>query len=153
MAAALGKESDEAERSGQFDPTSIEDARKRIRVGIVLRQGQRSFRKALMKAYRGRCAMAGCDCPDALEAAHIHPYRGDETNHVNNGLLLRADLHTLFDLGRITINPQNYNIMVAGALRKTVYGKFHGSKLHLPKDSSLRPNIEVLAKHHQMARQ
>jgi hypothetical protein len=52
MARALEKESQEAEESGEFDPTSIEDARKRIRAGIILRQGQRSFRLALIKSLR-----------------------------------------------------------------------------------------------------
>jgi hypothetical protein len=64
MATALEHESQEAERRGQFDPASIEDARRRIRVGIILRQGQHSFRMALMKAYSGRCAMSDCDCLD-----------------------------------------------------------------------------------------
>lgn len=147
MATALEKESSEAERSGQFDPTSIEDARKRIRAGIILRQGQRSFRMALMKAYGGRCAMSDCDCPEALEAAHIHPYRGDETNYVTNGLLLRADLHTLFDLGKISVNAKDYTIIISDALRKTVYGRLHEAKLRLPKNPTLKPNDEVLKKH------
>jgi putative restriction endonuclease len=91
--------------------------------------------------------MSDCNCIDALEAAHIHPYRGDETNHVTNGLLLRADLHTLFDLGKISVNVKGYTIIVSDLLRKTVYGKLHGADLHLPKNSTLRPNVEVLKKH------
>jgi hypothetical protein len=151
MVTALEREAHEAERSGQFDPTSIEDARKRIRAGIILRQGQRSFRTALMKAYNGRCAMSECDCPEALEAAHIHPYRGEETNHVVNGLLLRADLHILFDLGQISVSLKDYKIIVSDTLRKTVYGKLHGAPLKLPKDPALRPNVEVLKKHRLIA--
>jgi len=151
MTTALEHESVEAERSGQFDPESIEDARKRIRAGIILRQGQHSFRTALMKAYGSRCAMSDCDCPNALEAAHIHPYRGDETNHVTNGLLLRADLHTLFDLGKISVDPKNYTIIVSDTLRNTVYGKLHGADLHVPKNSAHRPNMDVLKKHRQVA--
>ena len=100
-----------------------------------------------MKAYNGRCAMSDCDCTEALEAAHIHPYRGRETNHVANGLLLRADLHTLFDLGRIGVNPKDYTIIVSDALRKTVYGRLHGKPLKLPKYSTLRPDLKVLKRH------
>ena len=55
------------------------------------------FRDALIGAYAGRCAITGCSVLDILEAAHITPYLGPDTNHVTNGLLLRADLHTLFD--------------------------------------------------------
>ncbi|WP_200883691.1 HNH endonuclease [Archangium violaceum] len=50
-------------------------------------------------AYGGRCALTDCEEPRVLEAAHIFPYHGPQTNHVTNGLLLRADLHVLFDLG------------------------------------------------------
>ena len=42
--------------------------------------------------------MTGCDVVQALDAAHISPYLGDQSNHVTNGVLLRADIHTLFDL-------------------------------------------------------
>ncbi|MDZ7808966.1 MAG: HNH endonuclease signature motif containing protein [Arhodomonas sp.] len=51
------------------------------------------FGETLIEAYEGRCAITGCNMLDVLEAAHIHPYRGDATNHPSNGLLLRADLH------------------------------------------------------------
>src|SRR5205823_2979542 len=81
-----------------FDPISIEDGRRRIQAS---RQGQFAFRAALIEAYGGRCAMTGCDILEVLEAAHIVPYRGPSTNAVSNGLLLRADIHTLFDLGLI----------------------------------------------------
>ncbi|MEG8052564.1 HNH endonuclease signature motif containing protein [Sphingomonas aerolata] len=90
--------------SGPFpDPTSIEDGRKKIERMVTLRQGQPAFRKALMDAYERRCAVTGCTIDDVLEAAHISPYLGEHTNHVTNGLLLRADIHTLFDRGLIKV--------------------------------------------------
>ncbi|EAN8121017.1 HNH endonuclease, partial [Salmonella enterica] len=52
-----------------------------------------------------------------LEAAHIHPYLGEKTNVVSNGLLLRADVHTLFDLGLLWVNPADLRIGIAEALR------------------------------------
>jgi hypothetical protein len=147
MTTEMERESVLAEKSREFDPESITDARKRIRAGIISRRGQRSFRIALMKAYDSRCAMSDCDCPDALEAAHIHPYRGDETNHVTNGLLLRADLHTLFDLGQISVDSNKSTIIVSEALRTTVYGNLHGVELHVPTSPAKRPNVAVLEKH------
>ena len=78
-----------------FDPSNIEDARKRISRMIAQRRGQSAFRNNLFDAYGGRCAITGCEVPDVLEAAHIFPYRGEDTNKVVNGLLLRADVHTL----------------------------------------------------------
>ncbi|WP_169719739.1 HNH endonuclease, partial [Novosphingobium acidiphilum] len=56
-----------------------------------------------MKAYDGKCAVTSCAIEPLLEAAHIHPYLGPKTNHVTNGMLLRADIHTLFDLGLLAI--------------------------------------------------
>lgn len=151
MTRLIENESGKADKQGEFDPSTIEDARKRIRAGIILRRGQPKFRMKLLNAYGSRCAISDCDCVDALEAAHIHPYWGDETNHIANGLLLRADLHTLFDLGKIAVEPRNYTILVASELRKTIYGQFHGKRLRVPHQRSDRPNTEVLTKHKEMA--
>lgn len=81
--------------SSQFDPKSVEDGREKIAVSIVKRRGQPEFRRKLLTVYQGRCAISGTDAVEALEAAHIVPYKGAATNHPTNGLLLRADLHTL----------------------------------------------------------
>jgi putative restriction endonuclease len=70
------------------------------------RRGQRAFRDALRRRYGGRCAVTGCTVLDLLEAAHIKPYRGDRDNNPQNGLLLRADIHTLFDLDLLGIEPE-----------------------------------------------
>ena len=86
-----------------FDPTNIADARERISRSITLRRGQRLFRNDLIVAYAGKCAVTNCSVIDVLEAAHIHPYRGPDTNKVPNGLLLRSDIHTLFDCGLLAI--------------------------------------------------
>jgi hypothetical protein len=85
----------EKEEEGAFSPSGLEDARKRIIAAIVVRQGQSAFRAELLAAYQGTCAVTGCDVVEALEAAHIVPYLGPDTNHVRNGLLLRGDIHTL----------------------------------------------------------
>ena len=70
---------------------------------VALRQGQPQFRKSLLTAYRSRCAITGTAVESVLEAAHIWPHKGEQTNEVWNGLLLRADLHTLFDLLHLTV--------------------------------------------------
>ncbi|EJT85993.1 putative restriction endonuclease [Pseudomonas putida S11] len=78
---------------GEFNPDDLSDARTRTLASIVRRRGQPQFRKQLLKAYQGRCAITACSLQQVLEAAHIHPYLGDATNVVSNGLLLRADVH------------------------------------------------------------
>jgi putative restriction endonuclease len=131
----------------QFDPANIIDGRERIVAQIVLRRGQPEFRRRLLEAYRGRCAISGCDAVEALEAAHIAPYRGPDTNRLDNGLLLRADLHTLFDLGLISIASTPMTLVIATSLAETIYREFDGKQLLLPSDEAARPSIEALDFH------
>lgn len=130
-----------------FDPSDLEDARQRTLANIVRRQGQAQFRAALMSAYDGRCAITGCDVAEALEAAHIAPYLGPHTNTVNNGLLLRADVHTLFDLGRLAVSD-GHAIVLARSLAGTTYEhELKGKRLCLPKNEALRPSLVALRQH------
>jgi putative restriction endonuclease len=87
-----------------FDARNIRDARDRINRSIAVRRGQQAFRAKLIAAYDRKCVVTGCDVEDLLEAAHIQPYRGSHTNHIQNGLLLRSDIHTLFDCRMIAID-------------------------------------------------
>jgi hypothetical protein len=73
----------------------FQDTRKKTNKLIVYRKGQFKFRSELLAAYQGRCAITGFNAEKALEAAHIFPYKGDSTNQVCNGLVLRADIHKL----------------------------------------------------------
>ncbi len=80
------------------------------------RLGQGTFRYALEQAY-GRCAVTGEHSLPALDAAHIVPY-GDGGDHaLENGLLLRADVHRLFDRGYVTVTP-DYEFRVSRRLRE-----------------------------------
>lgn len=143
----LKRERDLAEEGGAFSPDSIEDQRKRVYASIVRRQGQAKFRSALLEAYDGRCAMTGWGVVDVLEAAHIYPYLGKDTNVVPNGLLLRADLHTLFDLQLISVDIETMEICVAPQLRETGYGVRHGAPIALPAIAALEPDRQLLARH------
>ncbi|MBI5863007.1 MAG: HNH endonuclease, partial [Planctomycetes bacterium] len=77
---------------------------------IRARRGQPAFRNALRERYGDRCQITGCPVLDVLEAAHIRPYRTEADNAPDNGLLLRAYLHTLFDLDLLGIEPQTLTI-------------------------------------------
>jgi putative restriction endonuclease len=120
------------------------DARLRVYRQIVSRRGQSGFRAALLEAYRGRCAVTGCDAAVALEGAHLHPYRGPESNTVTNGLLLRADIHTLFDLGLLAPDPVTRTIVVSKLLAGTQYAALSTLQLADPVAVSQRPNQETL---------
>ncbi|HCD6623108.1 TPA: HNH endonuclease [Pseudomonas aeruginosa] len=136
-----------AESAGAFDPMSVEDARERVYASIVRRRGQATFRKQLLEAYGGSCAISGCEVTEILEAAHIHPYKGAHTHSVSNGLLLRADLHTLFDLGLIVIDTPSLRVKIAPALRHTEYSSWHDAALRPPKLASQRASQEALEWH------
>jgi HNH endonuclease len=129
-----------------FNPKSVKDGRRRIQATIVQRQGQSEFRNTLLSAYRRTCPVTGCTAVDVLEACHIYPYRGKQTNHVTNGLLLRSDTHTLFDLGRLRIHPQSLKVAIAKSLKGTNYEHLNGQRISRPDDPSLRPSKTALKK-------
>jgi hypothetical protein len=135
----------EIENSGYFVPTSNKDERKKILREVVARRGQPKFRKKLIEAYRGRCAVTDCDARDALEAAHIVPYRGPAFDHVTNGLLLRADIHTLFDLNLIGIKPRSFTIHLGDAIQGTAYDELEGKNLRLTHLSKDQPSAAALS--------
>ena len=92
------------------------------------------------------CAITGCDAKQSLEAAHIIPYDGDNTNHPSNGLLLRADIHILFDLHLVTVDPETMKVLVAPSLHSTYYGKFDGREM--PEAVASLLSTEALKQHH-----
>lgn len=109
---------------------SITDTRRATLRTIKARRGQRKFRRALMKRYGVSCMVTGCGLADLLEAAHIWPHRGDADNHVDNGLLLRADIHTLFDLNLLAIDPVSLMVHVAAEVKATTtYADLEGMRL------------------------
>ena len=133
--------------SPSFDSASASDQRQKAMAEVVRRRGQVKFRRALLEAYGDTCAISGCDAVEALEACHIAPYRGDYSDHVQNGLLLRADLHSLFDLGLIAIEPGTMTVGIAAQLKGTTYGELAGRPLLLPSDPKKRPSIHALGTH------
>lgn len=135
------------------EPNSIE----RIQQSIILRRGQPKFRKDLLIAYNKTCAVTGCDAEEALEAAHIIPYSETGDNEICNGLLLRADIHTLYDLNLIAIepgsnypnNPQDLIVCIAPKLENTTYKEFQNKPIkNIPKLTQNLPNKESLLVHY-----
>jgi hypothetical protein len=92
---------------------------------IKTRRGQPAFRNSLLDAFDGTCCITGCKVDAVLEAAHIVPH-GEETNYsVTNGLLLRADIHTLFDLELLSINVAGL-VQIDESLKSSNYQKYDG---------------------------
>lgn len=123
------------------------DARTRDMRAVVRRRGQRQFRDSLLRAYGRRCAVTGCTAIAVLEAAHIIPFFGDHTNRIDNGLLLRSDIHTIFDLGLLWIDADTMEIQVSDELLVTEYGEYHGRPLKLPRKGVDAPLYDHLRNH------
>ena len=114
---------------------------------VYQRQGQQQFRSKLIQAYGAKCLVTGAAVVQTLQAAHIQPVAKDGTHVPSNGLLLRADIHTLFDLHLITID-RDYKIHVSPQVADSEYKKLHGKKLKLD-SSRITPSKALLHRHHQ----
>ena len=114
---------------GMWDIILPEDRREKVFRQIKERRGQSQFRDLLRQRYGNQCMITGLKLLDVLEAAHISPYRGTDDNHPDNGLLLRADLHTLFDLNLLGINPESLEVKFHPKVLKTSYQKLESRKL------------------------
>ncbi len=147
--AELKKTRDTLEKEGEYDPADDEDEREWVMRLIAKRQGRSEFRDKLLKLYRSRCAISGCPIEYVLEAAHIKGYHGPKSDHSSNGLLLRTDLHTLFDLHLISIDTSSWKVLVSTELKGSIYDKYAGRKLRLPKNRKRWPSVERLNWHRQ----
>lgn len=139
------------ETSTDFNPDNTDDLRIRVEREIVYRKGQEMFRKSVRREYGDVCAVTGCNDPRGMEAAHIMNYKGEKSHHVTNGILLRADIHKLFDnergsLLRIEIVEDIWRLRVDQSLMQSTYAKYEGIELNLPNNSDFWPNIEALRK-------
>ena len=118
------------------------------------RLGQGSFRVLVTDAYARRCAVTGEKTLPVLEAAHIKPFASFGPNIVKNGILLRSDLHKLFDLGYITVTPE-LRLEVSTQLREDWengrdYYAHHGKELNIrPTESANWPGREYLEWHNE----
>ncbi len=130
----------------------------RVRYGkettIKPRLGQGAFRVLVTDAYNRSCAITGEHSLPALEAAHIKPYNESGPHAVNNGLLLRSDIHRLFDRGYITVTPE-FKVAVSRRLKEEFengrsYYPFHGHHLsRLPGAINDQPQGELLIWHNE----
>ena len=118
---------------------------------------QSDFRKDVIKAYDKQCAVTRERTLPVLEAAHIRPYSEGGSNEVKNGLLLRRDIHSLFDTGYVTVTPK-YRFEVSERLvedfgnGKVYYGlqkKLQGESINLPMQDIEKPDQDALAWHNE----
>lgn len=122
-------------------------------VSVLPRLGQGSFRLIVTDSYQRRCAFTNSSVLHVLEAAHIRPYSSGGTHVPSNGVLLRQDLHTLFDRGYMTVTP-SHQIEVSSRIKEEFhngkeYYALHGQNMRLPEYGDRRPSAEFLKWHNE----
>ena len=120
---------------------------------IMPRLGQGSFRVMVTDAYQRRCAITQEKILPALEAAHIKPFKEKGPHAVSNGLLLRSDIHRLFDSGYVTVT-NDHRFEVSNRIKEEFdngeqYRTFHGHGIYLPIKPQFKPSPEFLNWHNE----
>lgn len=117
------------------------------------RLGQGAFRVLVTEAYSKRCGITGERTLPVLEAGHIKPYSNLGPNTANNGLLLRSDIHKLFDLGYLTLT-NDFHVEVSKRIKEEYengreYYALHGNKLRVPSNVADYPSRQYIEWHNQ----
>ncbi|MFG0592220.1 HNH endonuclease [Myroides odoratimimus] len=131
----LGKSSQNIQNQVFVNDRS-EDELEYVYQKVKKRIKQSKFRRELLLAYNNTCAVTGSKVIQLLEAAHIQPYNGGHTSVIKNGILLRSDIHDLFDLcidGKRLLNiTKDFIVEIDSTLMDSEYGQFNGKKILLP---------------------
>lgn len=133
----------------------MEEAQERYGTPVMVRPrlGQGAFRIEVTDVYSRQCAITGEKTLPALAASHIRPYAKSGPHETRNGLLLRSDLHNLFDLGYLTVTL-DYRVKVSCRIREEFHNGRHYYDLDgkplavVPKSDVDRPAPEFLEWHH-----
>jgi putative restriction endonuclease len=117
------------------------------------RLGQGAFRIAVTEAYRRQCAVSEGKVLPALDAAHIRPYSDGGSHTKSNGILLRKDIHSVFDAGYATVDT-DFRFVVSKKVKEVFnngdeYRRLHGKALLLPDRKIDRPDPEFLKWHNE----
>jgi putative restriction endonuclease len=119
---------------------------------VLPRLGQGLFRVLVTDAYEKRCVITGERTLPVLDAAHIKPYKVIQKHQVSNGLLMRSDLHRLFDNGYLTIDPLEHRVVVSKRIREEFengrhYYELEGMRIREPNEPWAKPGAENLEYH------
>jgi putative restriction endonuclease len=117
------------------------------------RLGQGAFRVLVTDIYSRKCAITQERTLPALEAAHIRPYSEGGSHEARNGILLRRDIHSLFDLGYVTVTPK-LRFEVSRRIREEFdngrhYYALHGKEVEVPRNPVLCPDATALSWHNE----
>jgi putative restriction endonuclease len=120
---------------------------------ITPRLGQGAFRIAVTEAYGRRCAITDGKVLPALDAAHIKPYGEGGEHAKSTGILLRKDIHSVFDAGYVTIKD-DFTFSVSKKVKEVFnsgeeYLRLHGNAIRRPDRKSDWPDLDLLRWHNK----
>jgi putative restriction endonuclease len=145
----------EAVQNGMQIETNVGFAEEQARYGeptlVLPRLGQGAFRILVTDSYHRKCAISGEKTLPALDAAHIRPFADGGTHEASNGVLMRRDIHSLFDAGYVTITPE-LRFEVSQRIREEFsngrhYYELHGQPIAVPENPRLQPDRSAMRWH------
>lgn len=136
------------------NPLTLREPEERYRTSVLskVRIGQGAFRVLITDAYQRRCSITGEKTLPVLESAHIRSYSEDGPHSISNGILLRSDIHKLFDNGYLTITT-DLKVEVSGRIKEEFlngkeYYQYHGKELiTVPFKTHDKPNKQYIEWH------
>jgi putative restriction endonuclease len=141
------------DRAASASGSGLSEPRYGEPVLVTPRLGQGAFRVAITDLYQRQCALTGGKVLPALDAAHIRPYAEGGTHTKSNGILLRKDIHSVFDAGYATIDA-GYHFIVSDKVRDVFnngeeYRRLHGTLVRVPDNPIERPDSSALQWHNE----
>ncbi len=127
----------------EFKPVDPHTKKSKVISENSRRDGQSEFKAALVEVYSGKCCITGESTPELLEAAHIQPYLSKKSNHLQNGLLLRTDIHKLFDKNLLYID-QGYRVHISSFVNSGYYQELDGKVVSMPNHNKYYPSLSAL---------
>jgi hypothetical protein len=140
-----GRSASVEDAESELDPSQNQGPEdERQQRAILTRRGQGLFREKLLTAYDCRCPVTESGVTSLLEAAHITPHAEGSDYRVTNGILLRADIHTLFDLHLLGIDAK-LRVHLSREIKHSEYGRYDGKRIErLPSIPSEQPSPTAL---------
>ncbi len=152
LGRANGDDDDRAAGSRTSEKAGVYEVPGGVVATMSMRRiGQGAFRGMVLQTYERRCALTGGKVLPVLEAAHIKPFAHGGPHHVTNGILMRSDVHALFDLGYLTVTRE-LKIQASARLKDEFnngddYRRLHGNTIWVPSDPTRQPRPELLEWH------
>jgi hypothetical protein len=131
-----GRKKTTASEVEEYIKNADNDTLNKIQAWITQRENQGKFKKNILKLYNNKCAITGCKVAETLDAAHIEPHSENGNNQNNNGILMRADIHKLFDRGLLKINPDIFKVQVDAKIKDPEYMDFNGRVIKKTKEGT-----------------